>query len=83
MNAIRAASDASLLRELALFDIYRPPVSRDASATAGGLAQGEKSMAVHLSFNSDTVTLTDDQVEAAVRAILDQLGARLGARLRA
>jgi phenylalanyl-tRNA synthetase beta chain len=80
MSAIRAASDTSLLREVTLFDIYRPVAVRDGAT--GGLAQGEKSMAVRLSFNSDTATLTDEQVEAAVRAIIDQLGARLGARLR-
>jgi phenylalanyl-tRNA synthetase beta chain len=84
MQAIRAASDASLLREVGLFDIYRPTVGRDgAVAAGGGLAQGEKSMAVRLSFNSDAATLTDEQVEAAVRAIIEQLGARLGARMRA
>ncbi|VTU24790.1 phenylalanine--tRNA ligase subunit beta [Variovorax sp. PBL-E5] len=83
LGAIRAASDASLLREVALFDIYRPPAGRDGTATGpGNLAQGEKSMAVRLSFNSDTATLTDEQVEAAVRTIVDQLAARLGARLR-
>jgi phenylalanyl-tRNA synthetase beta chain len=83
LSTIRAASDASLLREVALFDIYRPPAGRDAVAAGpGGLAQGEKSMAVRLSFNSDTTTLTDEQVEAAVRTIVDQLAARLGARLR-
>jgi len=83
MQAIRAASDASLLREVGLFDIYRPTVARDGAVAAGGLAQGEKSMAVRLSFNSDAATLTDEQVEAAVRAIIEQLGARLGARMRA
>ncbi|MDM0105811.1 phenylalanine--tRNA ligase subunit beta [Variovorax sp. J22R24] len=83
MQAIRAASDASLLREIGLFDIYRPTVGRDGAVTAGGLAQGEKSMAVRLSFNSDAATLTDEQVEAAVRAIVEQLGTRLGARMRA
>ncbi|MDL9997167.1 phenylalanine--tRNA ligase subunit beta [Variovorax sp. J22P240] len=83
MQAIRAASDASLLREISLFDIYRPTVGRDGAVASGGLAQGEKSMAVRLSFNSDAATLTDEQVEAAVRAIIEQLGARLGARMRA
>jgi len=81
MGAIRAASDASLLRDLSLFDIYRPTVGRDGAVAGGGLAAGEKSMAVRLSFNSDSA-LTDEQIEAAVRKIIDQLGARLGARLR-
>jgi phenylalanyl-tRNA synthetase beta chain len=78
MRAIRDASDPRLLRELTLFDIYRPA----AGAAAGGLAEGEKSMAVRLNFNSDAATLTDEQVEAAIHAIVAQLGARFGARLR-
>jgi phenylalanyl-tRNA synthetase beta chain len=82
VNAIRAASDASLLREVVLFDIYRPPAGREGAVAPGSLAQGEKSMAVRLGFNSDAATLTDEQVEAAVRTIVDQLGTRLGARLR-
>ena len=83
MGAIREVADRSLLRELALFDIYRPAVARDGSTiAAGGLAPGEKSMAVRLSFNSDSATLTDEQVEAAVHAIVARLGAKLGARLR-
>ncbi|RZL90161.1 MAG: phenylalanine--tRNA ligase subunit beta [Variovorax sp.] len=82
MRTIRAAADPNLLRDAALFDIYRPPAAREGGATSGGLAQGEKSMAVRLSFNSDGATLTDEQVEAAVGAILEQLSARLGARLR-
>ena len=83
LQAIREAADPALLREATLFDIYRPLVSRDGAAPAGGgLALGEKSMAVRLSFNGDNATLTDEQVEAAVRNLIDRLGARLGARLR-
>jgi phenylalanyl-tRNA synthetase beta chain len=78
MRAIRDACDPELLRELTLFDIYRPA----AGAAAGGLAAGEKSMAVHLSFNSDAATLTDEQIEAAMQAIAARLGAKLNARLR-
>jgi phenylalanyl-tRNA synthetase beta chain len=82
MRTIRAAADPALLRDAVLFDIYRPPVDRDAPVGPGGLARGEKSMAVRLRFNSDGATLTDEQVEAAVAAILEQLSARLGAHLR-
>jgi phenylalanyl-tRNA synthetase beta chain len=82
MRTIRAAADPALLRDAVLFDIYRPPVGRDAPVGPGGLAHGEKSMAVRLRFNSDAATLTDEQVEAAVAAILEQLSARLGAHLR-
>ncbi|MDR6535047.1 phenylalanine--tRNA ligase subunit beta [Variovorax soli] len=82
MRTIRAAADPALLRDAVLFDIYRPTVDRDAPVGPGGLARGEKSMAVRLRFNSDAATLTDEQVEAAVAAILEQLSARLGAHLR-
>jgi len=83
MRTIRAAVDPALLRDAVLFDIYRPSVGRDGSAAPGGLVHGEKSMAVRLRFNSDSAaTLTDEQVEAAVGAILEQLSARLGAHLR-
>ncbi|MGJ7542565.1 phenylalanine--tRNA ligase subunit beta [Variovorax sp. LT1R16] len=77
LQAIDGAPTDGLLREAALFDIYRPQPGRD-----GGLAAGEKSMAVRLSFHSDSATLTDEQVDPAVRAILDRLAERLGARLR-
>jgi len=82
MRTIHAAADPALLRDAVLFDIYRPSVSRDAPVGAGGLERGEKSMAVRLRFNSDGATLTDEQVEAAVAAILEQLSARLGAHRR-
>jgi phenylalanyl-tRNA synthetase beta chain len=84
MDAIRTTAAAQgLLRDATLFDIYRPQPLRDGAVAApGALAQGEKSMAVRLSFQSDTATLTDEQVEPAVRAIVEQLGAKLGGRLR-
>jgi len=82
-EAIESASTGGLLRDAALFDIYRPQAGRDGASTAsGGLAVGEKSMAVRLTFHDDSATLTDEQVDPAVRAIVDQLSAKLGARLR-
>ena len=39
-------------------------------------------MAVRLSFSSDNATLTDEQIEPAVRAIIEQLSTRVNARLR-
>jgi len=84
MQTIRSTAAAKgLLRDATLFDIYRPqPLREGAVAAPGALAQGEKSMAVRLSFQSDSATLTDEQVEPAVRAIVEQLGAKLGGRLR-
>jgi phenylalanyl-tRNA synthetase beta chain len=43
---------------------------------------GEKSLAVRLVLSSDEATLTDDQIDAAVKAVVDRLQTALGARLR-
>jgi phenylalanyl-tRNA synthetase beta subunit len=58
-----------------LFDVYRPK-------GAAGLQAGEKSLALRLTLNSETATLTDEQIEAAVQAVTatgtaTDLGARL------
>ena len=81
LGAVWAAPTAGLLRDAALFDIYRPKASLDAVLAAGAVA--EKSMAVRLTLNSDDSTLTDDQIEVAVQAVLTTLKDRLGARQRA
>ena len=75
MTAIHAAPTQGLLRDAVLFDIYRPQPS-------AAQASGEKSMAVRLRFQSDSAPMTDEQVDPAVRSIIDTLGAMLGARLR-
>ncbi|RZL60770.1 MAG: phenylalanine--tRNA ligase subunit beta [Variovorax sp.] len=77
LEAVRAENAHGLLRDASLFDIYRPQ-----AGLTGGLSAGEKSMAVRLSFHSDTATLTDEQVDPAVRAIVDRLASTLGARQR-
>ena len=83
IDAIETAPTQGLLRDVSLFDIYRPQAARDGAVPAsGGLVAGEKSMAVRLTFQSDAAPLTDEQVDPAVRAVIDQLGAQLGARLR-
>jgi phenylalanyl-tRNA synthetase beta chain len=79
MQAIWAAPCDGVLRDAVLFDIYRPKpnVSGDAPA-----APAEKSMAVRLTLNSDTATLSEQQIEAVVAAVLVSLTERLGARQR-
>ncbi len=76
LGAIRAADTGGLLREVSLFDVYKPKQS------AGGLAEGEKSMAVRLTLASAEATLTDEQIEAAVQAVVQRAQQQLGARLR-
>jgi len=64
-----------------LFDIYR---AKPGSETAAGMTAGEKSMALRLALGSeDGENLTDERIDAAVKAVLDRLRAELDARLRA
>jgi phenylalanyl-tRNA synthetase beta chain len=78
MQAIHAAPTQGLLRDAVLFDIYRPKAD-----SGGGLALGEKSLAVRLTLHSDEGTLTDAQIETTMNAVLAQLSQQLSARLRA
>ncbi len=61
-----------LLKEVALFDIYRGP----------GIAPGKKSVAFSLVLRSDERSLTAEEADADVKSILDTLHAELGAVLR-
>ena len=76
MQAIHEAPTQGLLRDALLFDVYRP------KQAAAGLSEGEKSLAVRLTLNSDDATLTDAQIESAMQAIVAQLTRDVGARLR-
>lgn len=76
MRAIRAADTGGLLRDALLFDVYKP------QQATGGLAAGEKSLAVRLTLASPDATLTDDQIESAVRAVVQRVTTELGGRLR-
>jgi len=42
----------------------------------------EKSLAVRLTLARSDATLTDEQIEAAVRAVVERVTAQLGGRLR-
>ena len=70
-NVISAAA-GKLLRNIALFDIYR----------GVGIPQGKKSMAFSLELRADDRTLTDQDSEAAMARILDALKKELDAVLR-
>jgi phenylalanyl-tRNA synthetase beta chain len=64
-----------MVRNATLFDLYRPHVTGDA-------APGEHSMAVRLELMDDAVTLTDERIEAALRAAKERALERVGGRLR-
>jgi phenylalanyl-tRNA synthetase beta chain len=76
MEAIRSADAGGLLRDAVLFDVYKP------KQAAAGLAANEKSLAVRLTLASSEATLTDEQIEAAVQAVVDRIATKLGGRLR-
>jgi phenylalanyl-tRNA synthetase beta chain len=71
LAAVRTAG-GPLLQDVRLFDLYRGPQ----------VPPGKKSLAVSLAFLAPDRTLTDAEVEAAKRGILEAL-TRLGAGLRA
>ena len=79
-QAIHAAPTEGLLRSATLFDIYRPKPGAEGQA---GMASHEKSLAVRLVLGSTHDTLTDERIDAAVKAVLERLATELGARLRA
>ena len=70
-TAREAAGD--LLREARVFDIYRGEQT----------GPGRKSVAIHLAFQSPERTMTDEEAAELRAAIVDQLGERFDAELRA
>ncbi len=76
VDAVRAAS-AETLRDVVLFDVYRP------KQAGGGLQPGEKSLALRLTLGTGDATMTEPQIEAAVQSVVAYLQQTLGARLRA
>ncbi|HTC52451.1 MAG TPA: phenylalanine--tRNA ligase subunit beta [Steroidobacteraceae bacterium] len=65
-------SGSSSLRNLRIFDVYR----------GAGIEEGRKSVALGLIFQDISRTLTDDEVERAVAAVVADLRENLDARIR-
>jgi phenylalanyl-tRNA synthetase beta chain len=80
MAAVWAAPTAGLLRDAQLFDVYRPKVAKDVQAVEGST---DRSLAVRLTLNSEETTLSEEQIEAVVKAVVGQLVSAVGARQRA
>jgi phenylalanyl-tRNA synthetase beta chain len=76
LEAVRSASTAGLLRDAFLFDVYKP------KQAAAGLSANEKSLAVRLTLASSEATLTDEQIDGAVKAVVSRIASQLGGRLR-
>ena len=79
MAAIWAAPTSGLLRDAQLFDVYRPKVAKEAAVGEGA---ADRSLAVRLALNGDEATLSEEQIESAVKAVVEQLTASVGARQR-
>jgi phenylalanyl-tRNA synthetase beta chain len=79
MAAVWAAPTNGVLRDAQLFDVYRPKLVKDLVATDG---PADRSLAVRLTLNSDEATLAEEQIDAVVVAVVNQLTTTLGARQR-
>jgi phenylalanyl-tRNA synthetase beta chain len=80
MQAVWAAPCGGVLRDAVLFDIYRPKTT--ATVAEQGVPS-EKSMAIRLTLNAQDATLSEQQIESAVAAVISTLSEKLGARQRA
>lgn len=63
---------AHLLKDLTVFDVYQGP----------GLEKGKKSIALGLSLQDTSHTLTDAEIDTLITRVVEQLTQRLDARLR-
>ncbi|MBU7572631.1 MAG: phenylalanine--tRNA ligase subunit beta [Hydrogenophaga sp.] len=83
LEAIRAPA-SPWLRDVVLFDVYRPKKQASSGSTpAGSLAVDEKSLAVRLVLNRDDATLTEEDIDATVNAAVEAVAQRVAGRLRA
>ncbi|RMD79707.1 MAG: phenylalanine--tRNA ligase subunit beta, partial [Gammaproteobacteria bacterium] len=71
-EAVREAA-GEVLQELRLFDVYR----------GKGVESGKKSLAMGLTLQDFSRTLTDQEVDAVVGRVVEALGRRFQAKLRA
>jgi len=81
LDAIRAPNNP-WLRDVILFDVYRPKKQAGADVSSGGLASDEKSLAVRLVLNRDDATLAEEDIEATVNASVEAVVQRVAGRLR-
>jgi phenylalanyl-tRNA synthetase beta chain len=72
-----SAAGAPLVRSARLFDVYEPSLS------GGEIGSGERSLTLRIELRDDSITLTDEQVDGAMAAVLDALTRHHGVRLRA
>ncbi|MGI8616194.1 MAG: phenylalanine--tRNA ligase subunit beta [Actinomycetota bacterium] len=73
VQATLEAGGGELLDRSVLFDVFR----------GGAIPEGRKSLAFALEFRASDRTLTDEEVDPVVGAVIDRLRTELGAELRA
>jgi len=71
LDCIRSVAPESLVN-LKLFDVYQ----------GEHIDSGRKSLALGLTLQTQSRTLTDEEVDAAIKTVVNTLGTRLGATLR-
>ena len=81
VDAAWSAPTAGFLRDVTVFDLYRPKPAQDKNGTQA--ASFDKSMALRLTLNSEEQTLSEDQIDTTVQAVVSSLVSKLGARQRA
>jgi phenylalanyl-tRNA synthetase beta chain len=77
ISAITTASSDGLVRGARLFDIYKP------KTPVAGMQDDERSLAVRVELRDDEQTLTDERIDAAMKAVLASAAAAVDARVRA
>ncbi len=80
----RADDRLSALREVRLFDVYRPSASAASTleVAANALLNKEKSLAFRVVLQDTARPLSDTDADAAVAAVVEALAQKFGARLR-
>ena len=71
--AIASAPVALTIGDVELFDVYR----------GVGIPEGKKSMAYSFALSAADHTLTGDEIQQGMKCVIDTLGEKLGAQLRA
>jgi phenylalanyl-tRNA synthetase beta chain len=83
-KAVMSAPTQGLLREVRLFDLYRPKVVKGAELQAHApVSVDEKSLALRLTIHGGDESLKEEQIDMVVQSVIHRLGADVGARLRA
>lgn len=71
-DALRICMQNRLVRSASVFDLYE----------GGGLGEGKKSLGIRVTYQSETRTLTSEQVTRAENQIINRLERELGVTLR-